>query len=250
MEKQRADVALCLAGLCESRSKARALIKEGAVLLNGVPVEKPSLLIPPDAVLSLTESASADVSRAGQKLRAALSAFGVVPEGKVFADIGASTGGFTQCLLEGGAVKVYAVDVGKDQLHKSLRADSRVVNMEGTNARELGAEDFADSIDGAVMDVSFISQTLIYPALARILKEGAPLITLVKPQFEVGKENVGKNGIVKDKNGSLLAAVLLKLKLAAEDNGFTLIKTIVSPIKGSKGNTEHLALFYKQTDRK
>ncbi len=246
MEKQRADVALCLAGLCESRSKARALIKEGAVLADGVPVEKPSQLIGEDEVLSLIEAASADVSRAGQKLRAALSAFDIDPKGLVFADIGASTGGFTQCLLEGGALKVYAVDVGRDQLHKSLKTDERVVNMEGTNARELDASDFADAIDGAVMDVSFISQTLIYPALARILKSGAPLITLVKPQFEVGRENVGKNGIVKDKNGSLLAAVLLKLKLAAEDNGFSLVKTVPSPIKGSKGNTEHLALFYKQ----
>ncbi|MBE6677648.1 MAG: TlyA family RNA methyltransferase [Ruminococcaceae bacterium] len=246
MEKQRADVALCLAGLCESRSKARALIKEGAVLVDGKAVEKPSQLIGEDEQLSLTEAASADVSRAGQKLRAALSAFDIDPKGMVFADIGASTGGFTQCLLEGGALKVYAVDVGRDQLHKSLKTDARVVNMEGTNARELDASDFADAIDGAVMDVSFISQTLIYPALFRILKSGAPLITLVKPQFEVGRENVGKNGIVKDKNGSLLAAVLLKLKLAAEDNGFSLVKTVPSPIKGSKGNTEHLALFYKQ----
>lgn len=249
MEKQRADVALCLAGLCESRSKARALIKEGAVLANGIPVEKPSELVGEDVQLSLTEAASADVSRAGQKLRAALSAFEIDPKGMIFADIGASTGGFTQCLLEKGAVKVYAVDVGRDQLHKSLRADPRVVNMEGTNARELGAEDFADVIDGAVMDVSFISQTLIYPALARVLKEGAPLVTLVKPQFEVGRENVGKNGIVKDKNGSLFAAVLLKLKLSAEDNGFTFVKTVPSPIKGSKGNTEYLALFFKQQNQ-
>ncbi len=249
MEKQRADVALCLSGLCESRSKARALIKEAAVLVDGVPVEKPSQLIAGDAVLSLTDAASADVSRAGQKLRAALSAFAVDPKGKIFADIGASTGGFTQCLLEGGATKVYAVDVGRDQLHKSLKTDGRVVNMEGTNARELSADDFADRIDGAVMDVSFISQTLIYPALSRILKAGAPLITLVKPQFEVGRENVGKNGIVKDKNGSLLQAVLLKLKLSALDNGFCLIKTVPSPIKGSKGNTEHLALFLRQENQ-
>ncbi len=246
MEKQRADVALCLAGLCDSRSKAKSLIKEGTVLCNGTPVEKPSELLPADCVLTLSADASMDVSRAGQKLRAALGAFGVDPRGMTFADIGASTGGFTQCLLEQGAVKVFAVDVGRDQLHKSLREDRRVVNMEGINARELTAEDFDAKLQGAVMDVSFISQTLIYPALARILPTGAPLITLVKPQFEVGRENVGKNGIVKDKNGSLLEAVLLKIRLAAEDNGFTLVKVIQSPIKGSKGNTEHLALFYKK----
>ncbi|MBQ7047756.1 MAG: TlyA family RNA methyltransferase [Clostridia bacterium] len=248
MEKQRADVALCLCGLCESRSKARALIKQRQALLDGVPIDKPSTLVPVDGGFSLSSDASLDVSRAGQKLRAAMEAFAIDPKGKVFADIGASTGGFTQCLLEYGAVKVYAVDVGKDQLHKSLREDSRVVNMEGTNARELTEKDFFDKIEGAVMDVSFISQTLIYPALARILPDGAPLVTLIKPQFEVGRENVGKNGIVKDKNGSLLQAVLLKLRLAAEDNGFQLVKTVTSPIKGSKGNTEYLGLFYKKSN--
>lgn len=246
MEKKRADIALWESGLCDSRSKARVLIKEGVALYNGRAIDKPSELLEVEGVFSLSDSASADVSRAGQKLRTALEAFGVDVGGKVFADIGASTGGFTQCLLEKGAVKVYAVDVGKDQLHKSLREDSRVVSMEGVNARTLTAADFDDIIEGAVMDVSFISQTLIYPALASILKDGAVLISLVKPQFEVGRENIGKNGIVKDKNGSLLEMVMLKIRLAAEDNGFSLVKTVPSPIKGTKGNAEYLALFYKK----
>jgi len=246
MELKRADIALCEAGYAESRTKAHALIKEGVALVNGVPIEKPSQLVDTAAQFSLTLDVPADVSRAGQKLRAALEAFKPSVKGKVFVDIGASTGGFTQCLLENGAAKVYAVDVGTDQLHRSLREDSRVVVMEGTNARTLTAESFADPIDGAVMDVSFISQTLIYPAIASFLPKGAPLISLVKPQFEVGRENVGKNGIVKDKKGALMEMVALKIRLAAEDNGLTVVGTICSPIKGSKGNTEYLTLFYKQ----
>lgn len=246
MEKKRADVVLWELGLCESRSKAQSLIKEGAALLDGKPIAKSSELVDVNGHFTLSDEVSADVSRAGQKLRAAMEAFKVEVKGKVVADIGASTGGFTQCLLEQGASKVYAVDVGRDQLHKSLREDKRVVNMEGVNARTLTAADFADGLDGAVMDVSFISQVLIYPALSGLLSTGAFLITLVKPQFEVGKENIGKKGIVKDKNGSLLEMVLLKIKLAAEDNGFELIRTIPSPIKGKGGNAEHLALLRKK----
>lgn len=246
MELKRADVALCEAGLAESRTKARELIKEGVALINDTPIEKPSQLVDPTAKFSLTLDVPADVSRAGQKLRAAITAFTPEIEGKVFVDIGASTGGFTQCLLEHGAKKVYSVDVGTDQLHHSLRDDSRVVVMEGVNARTLTKDSFDEEIDGVVMDVSFISQTLIYPAVSLFLKQGCPMITLVKPQFEVGKENVGKKGIVKDKKGTLLEMVLLKIRLAAEDNGFTVGETIPSPIKGGKGNTEYLTLFYKQ----
>ena len=243
MEKQRADVALCLCGLCESRSKARALIKEGQALLDGVPIDKPSTLVPVDGSFSLGCGASLDVSRAGQKLRAAMEAFAVDPKGKVFADIGASTGGFTQCLLEYGAVKVYAVDVGKDQLHKSLREDGRVVNMEGTNARELTKEDFPDKIEGAVMDVSFISQTLIYPALARILSEGAPLVTLIKPQFEAGRSQVGKKGIVRDP--AVHKEVIENVIRYGEDNGLYSHGLTFSPVTGTKGNIEYLLYMRK-----
>lgn len=246
MEQKRADLALTEAGIAESRTKAAALIKEGLVMADGKPIEKPSQPVSSDAVFTLSATLPSDVSRAGQKLRAALEAFGTDVRGKVFADIGASTGGFTQCLLENGASLVYAVDVGRDQLHSSLRGDSRVVVMEGTNARTLTAEDFDQKLNGAVMDVSFISQTLIYPSLSSMLPAGAPLITLVKPQFEVGRENIGKNGIVKDKKGTLLQALMQKIKLAAEENGFDLLQTTVSPIKGSKGNTEYLAYFIKR----
>lgn len=246
MELKRADLALCEAGIAESRTKAAALIKEGLVLADGKVLEKPSQPVSASAVFTLSADMPSDVSRAGQKLRAALEAFGADVKGKVFADIGASTGGFTQCLLENGVARVFAIDVGRDQLHASLRADSRVVVMEGTNARTLTKADLGQEIDGAVMDVSFISQTLIYPALSGLLPSGAPLITLVKPQFEVGRENIGKNGIVKDKKGNLLQMLMQKIGQAADENGFSLLQTITSPIKGGKGNTEYLAHFIKR----
>ncbi len=246
MELKRADVVLCESGLAESRTKAHSLIKRGAALADGKPIMKPSQLIDPACELQLAEDVPLDVSRAGQKLRYALESFGVDVSGKTFADIGASTGGFTQCLLEHGAARVFAVDVGRGQLHADLKSDPRVVALEGVNARTLTAEQLGGQPDGAVMDVSFISQTLIYPALSALLPKGAPLITLVKPQFEVGRENVGKKGIVKDKSGALRKLVMLKIKLAAEDNGFKLLETAESPVKGGKGNTEYLALFAKE----
>lgn len=246
METKRADVLLCAAGLAESRTRAQLLIKRGAVTADGVTVKKPSELLAETAVLAVADDAAMPVSRAGEKLGAALAAFGTEVAGKVFADIGASTGGFTQRLLLSGVKKVYAVDVGHGQLHQSLREDRRVVVMEGVNARTLTADMFADALDGAVMDVSFISQSLIYPALSRLLPSGAPLITLVKPQFEVGRENIGKNGIVTDKSGALRRLVMQKLADAAAQSGFELVNETVSPIKGGDGNTEYLALFIKR----
>lgn len=246
METKRADVLLCAAGLAESRTRAQLLIKRGVVSADGRVVKKPSELLPETAVLALSADTALPVSRAGEKLGAALEAFGVEAAGKVFADIGASTGGFTQRLLANGAKKVYAVDVGHGQLHQSLREDGRVVVMEGVNARTLTTDMLDDTLDGAVMDVSFISQSLIYPALSRLLPAGAPLITLVKPQFEVGRENIGKNGIVTDRRGTLHLLVKEKLKTAAAQSGFELVDEIVSPIKGGDGNTEYLALFVKR----
>lgn len=246
METKRADVLLCAAGLAESRTRAQLLIKRGAVTADGLTVKKPSELLAETAVLAVEDDAAMPVSRAGEKLGAALAAFGTEVAGKVFADIGASTGGFTQRLLLNGAKKVYAVDVGHDQLHHSLREDERVVVMEGVNARTLTTDMFADALDGAVMDVSFISQSLIYSALSRLLPAGAPLITLVKPQFEVGRENIGKNGIVTDKSGALRRLVMQKLTVAAAQSGFEFVNETVSPIKGGDGNTEYLALFIKR----
>lgn len=246
METKRADVLLCAAGLAESRTRAQLLIKRGAVTADGLTVKKPSELLAETAVLAVEDDAAMPVSRAGEKLGAALAAFGTEVAGKVFADIGASTGGFTQRLLLNGAKKVYAVDVGHDQLHHSLREDERVVVMEGVNARTLTTDMFADALDGAVMDVSFISQSLIYSALSRLLPSGAPLITLVKPQFEVGRENIGKNGIVTDKSGALRRLVMQKLTVAAAQSGFEFVNETVSPIKGGDGNTEYLALFIKR----
>lgn len=245
MEKKRADLVLCEKGLAESRTRARALIKSGAAFVDGRPIEKPSELLDGDSVFTLSESALDYVSRAALKLEEALEVFEISPDGLTVADIGASTGGFTECLLKHGAKKVFAVDVGTDQLHPTLKSNPAVVSMEGVNARELRAESFPCRIDMAVMDVSFISQTLIYPALASVLEKGSYLIALVKPQFEVGKENVGKKGVVKDKKGALLEMVTLKIRYAAEDNGFELLRLIDSPIKGGTGNKEYLALLRK-----
>lgn len=246
MEKKRADIVLCEKGLADSRTRARALIKGGVAFVDGRPIEKPSELLDSESVFTLSADAPDYVSRAALKLEEALEVFEISPEGLTVADIGASTGGFTECLLKHGAEKVFAVDVGKDQLHPTLKSNSAVVSMEGVNARELTAESFPCKIDMAVMDVSFISQTLIYPALASFLEKGSNLVTLVKPQFEVGKENVGKKGIVKDKKGTLLEMVRLKIQYAAEDNGFELLRLIDSPIKGGTGNREYLALLRKR----
>ena len=243
--KIRLDTLLHQKGLFESRNKAAAAIEEGRVKVDGEVILKTSFPVDDTTEIVILEG-DAFVSRAYRKLKAALDEFKVNPAGETAVDIGASTGGFTQCLLEHGAKRVFAVDVGTNQLHPSIKSDPRVVNMEGTNARTLTKSDFSEAITLAVMDVSFISQSKIYPAISDLLENGGKLITLIKPQFEVGKENIGKNGIVKDKNGKLIEKVKANLKQSAADNGLIMKSFTTSPITGGDGNKEYLALFIKE----
>ena len=238
----RLDVALTENGTCESRTKAQELIKSGAVTVNGKTVTKPSFPVEiSDSVNADTEGVCPFVSRGGLKLQAALDSFSLDVSGAVCIDIGASTGGFTDCLLKCGAVKVFAVDSGTSQLHPSLKADGRVICMENTNARYLTASDIGQDIDVAVMDVSFISQTKLYPAVASVLKNKGVLVSLIKPQFEVGKSGIGKGGIVKD--AKLTDKTVKSVIDVASGYGLQCEGKIVSPIKGGDGNTEYLAIF-------
>ena len=244
--KRRLDVALTERGLADSRAKAAAAISDGYVSVNGVPVRKPSYPTEETDVLTVSLPGDTYVSRAGRKLSAALDAFEISPAGKTVLDIGASTGGFTDCLLRRGAAFVYAVDVGTGQLHPSLREDPRVRNMEKTNARYLTKELFDRPVDLAVADVSFISQTYLYPSVAPLLPAGAPFVTLVKPQFEVGPEGIGKNGIVRDPNGKRTKAMFQNLVSAAAEAHLVFRRSVDSPIPGGDGNREYLALFTKE----
>ncbi len=231
--------------MVDSRTKAQALIAEGAVQKNGKTVNKPSETVSPEDVIVIAETdALRYVGRGGHKLAHALSAFGVFSEGKTALDIGASTGGFTDCLLKAGARHVYAVDVGEGQLAESLRKDPRVTSVEHYNARFMKKTDFPEEIDLAVMDVSFVSQTLILPAIAELLLPGKECITLIKPQFEVGKAEIGKGGVVKDERARKTA--IARVTEAAELFGFAVRAVIDSPITGGDGNREYLAYFLRK----
>ncbi len=239
----RADSYLTENGYVESRSKAKASIEAGCLFVNGKPVTKVSYDIKQEDEVELRGEAIPDVSRGGLKLRGALEAFGLSCEGLDCVDIGASTGGFTDVLLKRGARLVYAVDCGSGQLHSSLASHPQVRNIENFNARELTAKTLGQTCDMAVMDVSFISQTLLYSAVNSVLKDGGIFLSLVKPQFEVGREYIGKGGIVKEQKAHILA--LERVIKNAEENGFTVISLAVSPIKGGDGNREYLAFFKK-----
>lgn len=237
----RLDVLVYRLGIAESRSRARALIEAGSIAVNGAVVTKPAFLCSEGDKIELVGAPIEYVSRGGYKLAAALDTFGVDVAGMVAADIGASTGGFTDCLLKRGAKKVYAIDSGHGQLDSRLRADPRVVPLEGTNARSLTVEMLGERCDMVVMDVSFISQTKLHNVAAGLLVPGGIFISLIKPQFEVGRENVGKGGIVKDPKAKMLAKELvINSALGA---GFAFRGVIDSPIKGGDGNEEYLACF-------
>ena len=240
----RIDLYLFTKGLCKSRTEAARLIAEGAVYYREQPCRRPSFSVPDDedtAAFRIDKSAHPYVSRGGEKLSAALSHFGLSPKGAICLDIGASTGGFTDCLLQNGAACVYAVDAGEGQMDPRLRSDKRVKVYENYNARFLSAEDFESRPSFAVMDVSFISATLIFPSLAALLPEGADFVCLVKPQFEVGREGLSKKGIVRDEN--LRRRALKDVCENALQYGFTLVGTMDSPILGGDGNKEYLAVF-------
>jgi len=238
--KQRIDVLLVERGLAESRTRAQALVMAGAVVAGDQRVDKPGQLVPEDALVRLKEDAVASryVSRGGLKLEKALEVFPIDPSGKTCADLGASTGGFTDLLLQRGARKVYAVDVGYGQLHPKLRSDPRVVVRERENARLLTAASLGERVELVVGDLSFISLRLVLPAVQAILRPGGQAALLVKPQFEVGKGEVGKGGVVRD--DALRRAALEAVAEAARALGFEVIGHAESPIEGPAGNREWL----------
>ncbi|HOG00356.1 MAG: 16S/23S rRNA (cytidine-2'-O)-methyltransferase TlyA [Firmicutes bacterium ADurb.Bin248] len=243
MKGVRADLRLVELGLCESREKARAVIMSGRAYLGETRVEKPGQNVPEDCLIELRGEENPFVSRGGLKLEKALSKYGVDLAGAVCADVGASTGGFTDCMLRRGAAKVYAIDVGYGQLDWKLRSDPRVAVMERTNARFMEPAWFAGPLDFASTDVSFISVRLILPGIYACLREGAQSVVLVKPQFEAGKGKVGKNGVVRDP--ALHVQVLCDAARFADSLGFASEAMDYSPIRGPKGNIEFLLLLRK-----
>jgi len=234
--RERVDRLLVSRGLADSREKAQALIMAGEVLVDGQKASKPGESVSSSCNLEVL-ARPRFVGRGGLKLQTALETFHVDPTGKVCLDVGASTGGFTDCLLQNGAVRVHAVDVGHGQFDWKLRNDSRVVVYEGVNARHLTLERIGEALDLAVCDVSFISVTLILPAVAPILRPAGAMIVLVKPQFEAGREQVGKGGIVRDP--AVQQAACDRVTAAVESLGFR-AAVIDSPILGAEGNREFL----------
>lgn len=241
---KRADLILTELGLCPSRERAKALIMEGVVYFGEVKVLKPSDTFADDAVLLVRENPIPFVSRGGLKLDKAVRKYAISLEDAVCLDVGASTGGFTDCMLQNGARKVYSVDVGYGQLDWRLRNDPRVVCMERRNARNMEPDWFEDEISFASCDVSFISIKLILPRIFDCLKEGGEAVVLVKPQFEAGRSKVGKNGVVRDP--AVHKEVLVSSARFAEDCGFTILALDHSPITGPKGNIEYLMYLAKR----
>lgn len=241
--KERLDVVLVERGLCDSRSKAQALIMSGEVYVNGQKSDKAGTPVEDEAVVELRGNPCPYVSRGGLKLEKALKVFPIDVNGKVCIDCGASTGGFTDVLLKNGAAKVYSVDVGYGQLAWSLRNDERVVNMERTNIRYISSEQIPEPLDICVMDLSFISVKLVLPAVCALLKDDAQLVCLIKPQFEAGREEVGKKGVVRDKAVHL--SVIESVLSFAPTVGMTVMGLDFSPIKGPEGNREYLCYMKK-----
>ena len=237
--KERLDVLLVERGLAESRSKAQAVIMSGEVYVDGRKADKAGMEIPLEVQIEVRGSVCPYVSRGGWKLEKALRDFGVNPTGYVCSDSGASTGGFTDCLLQQGAKKVFAIDVGYGQLAWKIRSDPRVVVMERTNIRYVTPEDLGEPLDLSVIDVSFISLKIVLPAIQRLLKPDGQVLCLIKPQFEAGKEKVGKKGVVRDPE--VHAGVLEDFLALAGSLGFTVRNLTFSPVKGPEGNIEFLA---------
>ncbi|ADL08061.1 TlyA family RNA methyltransferase [Thermosediminibacter oceani] len=245
MQKERLDVLLVQRGLFSSRERAKSEIMMGNVFVNNKKIDKPGTMVDINSDIIVKERSLPYVSRGGLKLKKALTAFSIDVRGKVALDAGASTGGFTDCLLKEGATKVYAVDVGYGQLDYSLRNDPRVVNIERKNIRYIRFEDIGELVDIITADLSFISLSKVFEPLYSILKEDGDLITLIKPQFEVGKSEV-KNGVVRDRK--LHEKAISEVIASAEVAGFFCRGVTFSPIKGPKGNIEFLAWFKKYRD--
>ncbi|RNC29243.1 MAG: 16S/23S rRNA (cytidine-2'-O)-methyltransferase TlyA [Candidatus Dichloromethanomonas elyunquensis] len=243
--KIRLDLLLVEKGMVESREKAKSLIMAGKVFHEHERLDKPGMMVEEDRRITLKGELHPFVSRGGLKLAKAIQEFGLNLKDKIIADIGASTGGFTDCSLQNGAAKVYAIDVGYGQLDWKLRSDPRVVCLERTNARFLTGESLPEMVDWVVCDVSFISLTKIFPAMLSILRNQGEVLALIKPQFEAGRENVGKNGVVK--NPEVHASVIKNVLHNAVIQGFQVKGLSFSPIRGPEGNIEFL-VWLKKSD--
>ncbi|MBQ2444820.1 MAG: TlyA family RNA methyltransferase [Oscillospiraceae bacterium] len=236
--KERLDMLLVQRGLCDSRSRAQAVIMSGEVYVQGQKCDKAGTAVEVDAPIEIRGNQCPYVSRGGLKLEKALRDFGVDPTGYVCSDSGASTGGFTDCLLQKGARKVFAIDVGYGQLAWSIRNDPRVVCMERTNIRYVTPEQLGEPLDLSVIDVSFISLKIVLPAIQALLKPTGQVLCLIKPQFEAGKDKVGKKGVVREP--SIHCEVLENFIAVAKELGFTILNLTFSPVKGPEGNIEFL----------
>lgn len=242
-DKMRLDVAVFERGLAETREKAKALIMAGSVYLNGQKALKGGAAVKDTDIIEVRGAVNPYVSRGGLKLHKAVQNFGLSLEGCVCMDIGASTGGFTDCMFSNGAAKVYAIDVGYGQLAWKLRCDERVVNMERTNFRYVTHEQIPEQVDFASVDVSFISLRKILPVMRELLRDGGRAVCLIKPQFEAGRENVGKKGVVRDR--AVHESVVASITEFALESGFNVCNVDFSPIKGPEGNIEYLMLVEK-----
>ncbi len=243
MKKVRLDQLVFDLGLTESRERAKTTVMSGLVFVDGKRIDKPGTQVSPDSKIEVKGSAIPYVSRGGLKLEKALKVFHIDPTGMHCIDCGASTGGFTDVLLKNAAEKVFAVDVGYGQLAWSLRQDERVVNMERTNIRHISPEQIPEALDLAVADLSFISLKLVLPAISSVLKDKAELVCLIKPQFEAGKDEVGKKGVVRDESVHL--AVIESILDFVPTIGLTVLGLDYSPIKGPEGNIEYLCYMKK-----
>lgn len=242
-DKKRLDLAVFELGFADSRERAKALIMAGQVYLNGQKELKAGANVKPDDKIEVRGEKMPFVSRGGYKLDKAMKSFGIMLDGKICMDVGASTGGFTDCMLMNGASKVYSIDVGYGQLAWKLRSDERVVNLERTNFRYVTREQVPDEIDFSSVDVSFISLKLILPVLYTLLKADGEAVCLVKPQFEAGREKIGKKGVVRDK--AIHLEVINNCISYARENGFSIKGLDFSPVKGPEGNIEYLLYISK-----
>lgn len=244
-EKLRLDVALVEKGLCESREKAKAYIMAGQVYVNGQKSVKAGATVKSEDKIEIKGKQMPFVSRGGLKLQKAVDSFGVKLENCICMDIGASTGGFTDCMLQHGAKKVYSIDVGYGQLAWKLRTDERVVNLERTNFRYVTKDNVPDEIDFASVDVSFISLKLIVPVMRNLLKDDGEAVCLIKPQFEAGRDKIGKKGVVRELSTHI--EVIETIASFILENGFDILNLDFSPVKGPEGNIEYL-IYIKKSD--
>lgn len=246
MEKKRIDVLIVEKGLVESREKAKALIMAGKIIVNDKRIDKAGEKVKVDSNIRIKGEGIKYVSRGGYKLEKALQIFNIDAQSKTILDIGASTGGFTDCILQNGAKFVYSVDVGTNQLHWKLRADNQVKSIENMHIKDLTLDDIDNSkVDIIVIDVSFISLTYVFKYLKEFLKNDGKIIALIKPQFEVGKDKISKGGIVKEERYRKEA--IEKVRIKAEELGFYLLGVDNSPITGTKGNIEFVSAFKMKT---